>query len=52
MPKVYKIKKGLDIKLVGEADKIVTDFQAEKYAIKPQISQVFFLRCLLKKVIR
>jgi len=36
MPKVYKIRKGLNIPLKGEAEKVFTRTeQAEAYAIKP-----------------
>lgn len=35
MPNLYKIKKGLDIQLIGEADKIISDLHAENYALKP-----------------
>ena len=35
MSTVYKIKKGLDIKLLGEAEKTVVDLNAKRFAIKP-----------------
>lgn len=35
MSKVYKIKKGLDIRLAGEAERTLTDFQADTIALKP-----------------
>ncbi len=35
MPKKFKIKKGLDIKILGESEKIITDFHANNYALKP-----------------
>lgn len=35
MSKVYKIKQGLDIRLVGEAERTLTDFQAASIALKP-----------------
>ncbi|MCF8233325.1 MAG: Na(+)-translocating NADH-quinone reductase subunit A [Bacteroidales bacterium] len=35
MPNKYKIKKGLDIKLLGEAEKVIKDFQSDYYALKP-----------------
>lgn len=35
MSNVIKIRKGLDIKLVGEAEKTLTEFTADSYALKP-----------------
>lgn len=35
MSTVYKIKKGLDIKLIGEAEKTIVDLKAKRFAIKP-----------------
>ena len=35
MSTVHKIKKGLDIKLLGEAEKTVVDLNAKRFAIKP-----------------
>lgn len=35
MSTVYKIKKGLDIKLIGEAVKTIVDLKAKRFAIKP-----------------
>jgi len=35
MSTVYKIKKGLDIKLIGEAEKTIVDLNAKRFAIKP-----------------
>ena len=35
MSTVYKIKKGLDIKLLGEAEKTIVDLNAKRFAIKP-----------------
>ncbi len=35
MSKVIKIRKGLDIKLAGEAEKTLTEFTADSYALKP-----------------
>jgi len=35
MSTVYKIKKGLDIKLIGEAEKIIVDLKAKRFAVKP-----------------
>jgi len=49
MPKVYKINKGLDIKLVGEAEKVVTDYRAGKYAIKPPDFTDVFPKMLVKE---
>ena len=35
MSTVHKIKKGLDIKLIGEAEKTIVDLNAKRFAIKP-----------------
>lgn len=35
MSTVYSIKNGLDIKLLGEAEKTLVDLHAKKFAIKP-----------------
>jgi Na+-transporting NADH:ubiquinone oxidoreductase subunit A len=35
MSTAYKIKKGLDIKLLGEAEKTIVDLNAKRFAIKP-----------------
>ncbi|MCD4736844.1 MAG: Na(+)-translocating NADH-quinone reductase subunit A [Bacteroidales bacterium] len=35
MPDIYKIKKGLDIKLLGEAERNVSDILTEDIALKP-----------------
>jgi len=35
MSTVHKIKKGLDIKLLGEAEKTIVDLNAKRFAIKP-----------------
>jgi Na+-transporting NADH:ubiquinone oxidoreductase subunit A len=35
MSTVYQIKKGLDIKLIGEAEKTIVDLKAKRFAIKP-----------------
>lgn len=35
MSTVYKIKKGLDIKLIGKAEKTIVDLKAKRFAIKP-----------------
>jgi Na+-transporting NADH:ubiquinone oxidoreductase subunit A len=35
MSTVYKIKNGLDIKLIGEAEKTIVDLNAKRFAIKP-----------------
>ena len=35
MSTVYSIKKGLDIKLIGEAEKTIVDLNAKRFAIKP-----------------
>ncbi len=35
MPEIFKIKKGLDISLLGEADKTTREVRSKQYAIKP-----------------
>lgn len=35
MPKMIKIKKGLDIKLIGEAERVVAELDVKNFAIKP-----------------
>ena len=35
MSTAYKIKRGLDIKLLGEAEKTIVDLNAKRFAIKP-----------------
>jgi len=37
MPNEIKLKKGFDIKLVGEAEKEVVDYSSETYAVKPAV---------------
>lgn len=49
MPKTYKIKKGLDIKLDGEAEKIILNYQPQKYAIKPTDFIGVFPKMLVKE---
>lgn len=44
-----KIKKGLDIKLVGEAEKTVVDLKADKYAVKPTDFIGVFPKLLVKE---
>ncbi|HAL65389.1 MAG: Na(+)-translocating NADH-quinone reductase subunit A [Bacteroidetes bacterium 38_7] len=35
MANIYKIKKGLDLKLIGEAEKVVGEYKPAVYAVKP-----------------
>lgn len=48
MSTVYKIKKGLDIKLLGEAEKTIVDLNAKKFAIKPPD----FIGCFPKMLVK
>jgi Na+-transporting NADH:ubiquinone oxidoreductase subunit A len=48
MSTVYKIKKGLDIKLLGEAEKTIVDLNAKRYAIKPPD----FIGCFPKMLVK
>ncbi len=49
MPNEYKIKKGLDIKLNGEAEKITSEFHAKNYALKPTDFIAVFPKMLVKE---
>ena len=44
----FIIKKGLDIKLLGEAEKTIVDLNAEKFAIKPPN----FIGCFPKVIVK
>ncbi|HEY9113376.1 MAG TPA: Na(+)-translocating NADH-quinone reductase subunit A [Bacteroidales bacterium] len=48
MSTVYSIKKGLDIKLLGEAEKTLVDLNAVKFAIKP----TDFIGCFPKMLVK
>ncbi len=48
MSTIYSVKKGLDIKLLGEAEKAVVDLDAKRFAIKPPD----FLGCFPKMLIK
>ncbi len=48
MSTTFIIKKGLDIKLLGEAEKTIVDLNAEKYAIKPPD----FIGCFPKVLVK
>lgn len=48
MSTVYSIKKGLDIKLVGEAEKTIVDLNAKRFAIKPSN----FIGCFPKLLVQ
>ena len=49
MSTVYKIKKGLDIKLFGEAEKTIVDLNAKRFAIKPPDFVGCFPKLLIKE---
>ena len=48
MSTVYSIKKGLDIKLIGEAEKTIVDLNAKRFAIKP----TNFIGCFPKLLVK
>ncbi|MCF8229857.1 MAG: Na(+)-translocating NADH-quinone reductase subunit A [Bacteroidales bacterium] len=49
MPNVYKIKKGLDLKLSGEAEKVISDYRADTYALKPTDFTGVFPKLMVKE---
>ncbi len=49
MSTVYSIKKGFDIKLIGEAEKTVVDLKAEHFAVKPTDFTGCFPKLLVKE---
>jgi len=49
MTQVIKIKKGLDIKLNGEADKVLVEKQSDSYAMKPTDFVGVFPKMLVKE---
>ncbi len=48
MSTVYSIKKGLDIKMIGEAEKTVVDLNADTFAVKPPD----FIGCFPKMLVK
>ncbi|MCF8296397.1 MAG: Na(+)-translocating NADH-quinone reductase subunit A [Saprospiraceae bacterium] len=48
MSKIIKIKKGLDINLIGEADKTLTTISSNSYAVKPTDFEGVFPKMLVK----
>jgi Na+-transporting NADH:ubiquinone oxidoreductase subunit A len=48
MSTIYSVKKGLDIKLIGEANKRVVDLEVKKFAVKPPD----FIGCFPKVLIK
>jgi Na+-transporting NADH:ubiquinone oxidoreductase subunit A len=48
MSTVYKIKKGLNIKLLGEAEKTIVDLNAKRFAVKPPD----FIGCFPKMLVK
>jgi Na+-transporting NADH:ubiquinone oxidoreductase subunit A len=49
MNKVVKIKKGLDIPMLGEAEKIMKDLSSDHYAVKPIDFIGVFPKVLIKE---
>ena len=49
MSKTIKINKGLDIKLFGESQKIITSIDSKKYALKPTDFNAVFPKLLVKE---
>ncbi len=49
MSTVTKIKKGLDINLIGEAEKTITDLKNEQFAVKPTDFIGVFPKLLIKE---
>ncbi len=49
MPEVIKIKRGLDLPLVGEAEKVVSGYTAMTYAVKPTDFAGLIPRLLVKE---
>ena len=49
MSKVIKIKKGLDLRLSGEAEKVLADYESGTYAVKPPDFHGLFPRMLVKE---
>ena len=48
MSTIYSVKKGLDIKLLGEAEKTIVDLDAKRFAIKPPD----FIGCFPKMLVK
>jgi Na+-transporting NADH:ubiquinone oxidoreductase subunit A len=48
MSTVYSIKKGLDIRLIGEAEKTIVDLNARRFAVKPPD----FIGCFPKMLVK
>ncbi len=49
MPNEYKIKNGLDINILGEADKILKDYNPDHYALKPTDFTGVFPKMMVKE---
>jgi len=49
MSTIYSVKKGLDIKLIGEAEKTIVDLDAKRFAIKPPDFTGCFPKMLIKE---
>jgi len=52
MSEVIKIRRGLDINLIGQAEKKVNEATSGNFAIKPPDFVGVFPKCLLKKATR
>ena len=48
MSTIYFVKKGLDIKLIGEAEKTIVDLDAKRFAVKPPD----FIGCFPKMLVK
>ena len=48
MSTIYSVKKGLDIKLLGDAEQAIVDLDAKQFAIKPPD----FIGCFPKMLIK
>ena len=49
MPTITKIRKGFDIRLIGEAEKTIKEFKTNRYALKPTDFIGIFPKLLIKK---
>ncbi len=49
MSTIYSVKKGLDINLIGEAEKTIVDLDAKRFAIKPPDFTGCFPKMLIKE---
>ena len=49
MPTITKIRKGFDIRLIGEAEKTIKEFKTNRYALKPTDFIGIFPKLLIKE---